>query len=124
MVAPPTYDGPFDPKKDPNAGRKNYVASLPQELKHLACTCELKHGSDKHGYQRVHSRGDFWVRSCCRKPTNLWAYIQECDVCEEYYVVEFFPDNWLLCPGCREANEIALPDPDQWLKERLESQQR
>lgn len=114
MTAPPKYNGPLD-------GREAYIATLPENLRHLICTCHNA-SSDKLGFTRVHERGDFWVRACCRKPPNLWTYINECDGCGDYYVAEFYPDVNLLCPPCRIANDIELPDPDEWLRERVKTQ--
>ena len=94
-MQPPKYDTPYD------NGRLNYVASIPQELQHAICKC----GHTK-GYTHLHERGDYWVCGECRKPTNLWAYTEECYGCGVFYVVETKPDEELLCNSCKDANAI------------------
>jgi hypothetical protein len=119
-MEPPKYNGPFDD------GRKNYVASLPQELQFQICDCERS--LKNFPLVNIDERGDFLVCKTCRRPVNLWLYVSECDVCEVFYIVEFFPDEIMLCPPCRIRNDVELPDykefhankltetKDQWTK--------
>lgn len=88
-------------------GREAYVESIPWKFANDVCTCPkyfVRGRSPIHNYRyiKLPDTGPvgILVHEVCRKPTNLWTYIEECENCEELYIVREFPDRNLLCGDC------------------------
>jgi len=64
----------------------------------LLDTCEC--GRNFSGWS-LDVRRNMWVCGTCKKPSGInLSYKEQCDNCNEWYTIEVFPDNQLLCPEC------------------------
>lgn len=88
-------------------GREAYIETIPFKFQNKICTCPNYYRPGKspvHNFRYItipdSGKVGVIVHETCRKPTNLWTYIEECENCEQLYIVKKFPDKYLLCGDC------------------------
>lgn len=96
------------PKEAVGKGRQAYIDSIPDGLRSDICTCTPSDPNSVHSkIVKLPNSGivGINVHTTCKKPANLWAYIETCENCECYYIVEHYPDKELLCGSCKAYNQ-------------------